>query len=209
VVRDQRPDATIGAIYHWGGFGRLFEKQAVDHDVNGSSEYTTAEEAAAFLRAERPTFTFVHLDHVDGAGHGEGHGTPAYYAAVSRADSLIGQILDAAREAGMADEMLVIVSADHGGIGYGHGGETLAEIEIPFILYGRGVKPGYTIEHPVYTYDNAATAAFALGLTPPYAWIGRPVRSAFEGFAAPPPSSVVTPAQRFCRTCCRVHVAAY
>src|SRR5690606_40045096 len=35
---------------------------------------------------------------------------------------------------------------------------------------------------PVYQYDNAATVAFALGIKTPMAWIGRPVKNAFEGF---------------------------
>lgn len=47
-------------------------------------------------------------------------------------------------------------SSDHGGVGTKHGGETLAEIEIPFILIGPGVKQGCQITHQVMTYDNAA-----------------------------------------------------
>lgn len=186
VIDEQIADAEVGSIYHWGGFGRLYEKSAVDYDVNGSSEAETADLAARYMLDQKPTFTFIHLDHVDGVGHGEGHGTPAYYASVARADSLIGVILDATREGGIHDNMVLIISSDHGGIGYGHGGETLAEIEIPFLVYGKGVKADYTIRHPVYTYDNAATVAFVLGLETPYAWIGRPVKSAFAGFPEPP-----------------------
>eukprot|EP01034_Spumella_vulgaris_P017869 gene17869-22804_t len=38
---------------------------------------------------------------------------------------------------------------------------------------------------PVYTYDLAATIAFALNIKQPYAWIGRPVKPVFEGFSEP------------------------
>lgn len=31
IIRQQKPDAEIGAVYHWRGFGRLFEKKAVNY----------------------------------------------------------------------------------------------------------------------------------------------------------------------------------
>ena len=83
------------------------------------------------------------------------------------------------------DKTLVIVWADHGGVGKGHGGATPAEAEIAGIFYGKGVKKGYKIEQQVYTYDLASTIAFVLGVQQPYAWIGRPVKPAFEDFAEP------------------------
>lgn len=59
----------------------------------------------------------------------------------------------------------------------------MAEMEIPFILWGKAVKNNFAITLPVYQYDNAATLAFALGIEQPYAWIGRPVKTAFVGFS--------------------------
>lgn len=182
VIRDQKPDAEIGAIYHWGGYGRLFEKAAVNYDIHVDGEVETAETACEYIKEKKPTFTFIHLDHVDGAGHGAGHGTPEYYKAVERADSLIGNIFKAIHDAGIEKETLILITADHGGIGTGHGGETLAEIEIPFILFGKNIKKGKEIMDMVYTYDNAATVAFALNIEQPQAWIGRPVKSAFVGY---------------------------
>jgi hypothetical protein len=185
VFREQRPEAEIGAIYNWGGFGRLIEKSAVNLALAVADEYATADSAAAYIKRKKPHLTFVHFDHVDHAGHDIGHGSEAYYASVARADSLIGQIVQAAREAGLLGQTVFIISSDHGGIGKGHGGETLEEVEIPFIVVGKGVKQGQQIKHPVYQYDNAATVAFVLGLEQPYAWIGKPVKSAFEGYPAP------------------------
>lgn len=184
-IDNQIKSAKIGAIYHWGGFSRLFEKSAVDYDTNAPSEHAAAQMAAAYIQKEKPTFTFVHLDHVDHAGHVSGHGSATYYESVKVADTLIGQIIAGIEAAGIADKTLVIISSDHGGVGLGHGGLTLAEMEIPFLLWGKGVKKGYSIPTPVYQYDNAATIAFALGIEQPYAWIGRPVQCAFEGFSEP------------------------
>ena len=122
---------------------------------------------------------------MDHAGHVSGHGSAAYIASVAEADALIGQIIASIRRAGMTENTLVVISADHGGIGLGHGGLTMAEMEIPFLLWGKGIKKGFEIPTPVYQYDNAATIAFALGIEAPYAWIGRPVKCAFEGFDVP------------------------
>ncbi|MFK7925102.1 MAG: alkaline phosphatase family protein [Bacteroidia bacterium] len=181
LVKQQIPTGTTAAIYDWKGFGRLFEKDMVDYDQHGEDEYETTQLAVAHLKSAKPSFTFVHLDHVDHAGHAHQHGSPEYYASVEVADSLIGAIVQATKDAGMYKNMLLIISADHGGKGYGHGGESLAEMEIPFLLAGPNVKSQHTILQSVFTYDNAATAAYALGLKMPQAWIGRPVMSAFVG----------------------------
>ncbi len=85
----------------------------------------------------------------------------------------------------MEDETVILVTSDHGGVGKGHGGETLAELEIPWIAYGKGVKPGVELDLPINTFDTPATAAWLLGAEIPYAWLGRPVKSAVQGEPAP------------------------
>lgn len=185
LFKDQQPEAHVGAIYDWDGFGRLFEKSDVDFDIDGDHEDKTTQAAVNYIKEHTPKFTFVHLDHVDHAGHALGHGSPEYYKSVEKADSLIAEIVDATKQAGIFEKTMFIVSADHGGLGFGHGGESLAEMEIPFILYGAGIKKDYNIEETVYQYDNAPTVAYAMGLQTPQAWIGRPVKGAFIGNEAP------------------------
>lgn len=185
VLREQHPQAEIGAIYHWGGFERLIETTALNKNQHVEGETETTEASVEYIKSAKPELLFIHLDHVDHAGHSIGHGTPEYYASVAKADSLIGMLVKACEDAGIMDETLIVVSADHGGLGNGHGGETLDEIEIPFILYGHGVKKGLRLDLPIYMYDNPATVAFALGIEQPYAWIGRPIKAAFETYDMP------------------------
>lgn len=185
VARTQRPEFEIGAIYTWSGFSRLIERSALNYDYNGKGDDDTAEKAIAYIKDKKPNFLFVHFDDVDHAGHTLGHKTPEYYAAVSHADALIGKILQSVKDAGILEETVIIISADHGGIGYGHGGETLDELEIPFIISGKGVKKGYPIKDFIYTYDNAATVAYVFGLQEPQPWIGRPAKSVFLGAPEP------------------------
>jgi len=185
IFHQANPKAEVGVVYHWDGFGRLFQKNAVDYDKRFGTEDSTATDFIQYIKTKKPALGFVHFDHVDHAGHHGGHGTAEYYQSVAKADSIIGKILDGLKDAGIMDKTLVIVWADHGGVGKGHGGATPQEAEIAGIFYGKDVKKGYTIQQQVYTYDLASTIAFVLGLQQPYAWIGRPVKPAFEGYAEP------------------------
>lgn len=78
------------------------------------------------------SFTFIHLDTIDSAGyvlgcwtpialtshirHKFGWGTPQYYNAITEADTLIGNIM---KRAELGDAIVVVV-ADHGGLGRQH-----------------------------------------------------------------------------------------
>ena len=185
VARKQRPELEMGAIYTWSGFGRLIERSLLDYDSNEKSDELTVENAINYIKKKTPNFLFIHLDEVDHVGHSSGHKTSHFYDAVAHIDQQIGKIIQSTKEAGIYDKTTFIISADHGGIGYGHGGETLDEIEIPFIIFGKGIKKNYLIRNQVYIYDNAATAALLLGLNQPQAWIGRPVKTAFIGISEP------------------------
>lgn len=185
VIRDQRPDAEIGAILDWNPISNFIEEDVTNYMELPENEDETTKYAVDYITEKTPDFTFIHIDHVDAAGHGQGHGSPEYYAAVAKADSLIGEIIKATEEAGIAEETIIIISSDHGGVGFGHGGNSPAEMEIPFMVYGKGVEKGHVLNFPINTYDNPATALFALGLEIPYEWIGRPAKGAFTGYDDP------------------------
>ena len=199
VVRTQLPDAEQSLFINWDGFGftyhfeRLRQRGVLnrfdifrqgDIPLHYSAERTT-ERAIEYIIAERPTFFFVILNHVDGTGHDYGFTSEEYMWSVWHADKMVGRIMEAIDTAGMKNNTLVMVLSDHGGIGYRHGGETDTEIDVPFIFWGNGVKQNYEIQQPIYVFDVAATVAFALNLRIPFAWTGRPVLAAFEGYEEP------------------------
>ncbi len=182
LLRQQRPSAKIACFHDWDGFARLFERDAADIVEHPDGPVKTTERAVAYLKEKKPQFTFIHLDHVDHAGHTYGHGTPEYYKSVAEADRLIGLIFKGLEDAGIVGKTVVLITADHGGKGKGHGGATMAELEIPWILHGPGVAAGKELATPVNTYDTAATVAYLFGLEAPRCWIARPV---VEAFATP------------------------
>lgn len=184
ILYDQHPEWEVGSIYHWEGFSGLYDRRFVDYDIHGQDEDETARLAIDYIKAKRPQFLFVHLDNVDHAGHADGHGTQSYYDAVTKADALIGQIRQTLIDTGMMDDSVILVTADHGGVGKGHGGETMPELEIPWIVYGKNINHG-EVDLPINTFDTPATAAWLLGLKTPYAWLGRPIRQILKGEAAP------------------------
>lgn len=186
-LRRQQPDSIIAVFHDWRGFARLFETESCDvvQHFDGDKRTSDAAFAAtravtAYLRENRPNLLFLHLDHVDHAGHGHGWFSDPYLIAVREADWMVGQIMAAIAEAGATEDTVVLLTADHGGIDRGHGGFTTVELEIPWILAGPGIRTGYALKTPVNTYDTAATLAYLLGVTPPDAWIARPVTEAFQ-----------------------------
>lgn len=180
VLREQRPDSVIACFHDWEGFGRLFERNAPNEIRHVKDAIETTSAAIKYWKEKKPNFLFLHLDGVDHAGHGFGWSSVQYFKELEMVDSLIGAMVEAVAASGLKDKTIILVTADHGGKGTGHGGATLAEIEIPWILTGAGVAPAKEIKSSVNTYDTAATVAYIFGLKPPACWIGRPVLEAFQ-----------------------------
>ena len=112
-------------------------------------------------------------------GHDKGWYTDDYYSFETILDRCIAQVVEAVKEAGIFDDTIFVLTADHGGINKGHGGMTLDEMLSPFIVYGKGVKRGFEITDAMMQYDVPATIAYILGLETPQAWVGRPMLSIF------------------------------
>ena len=186
VIRGQMPDAKLGSICNWGAINNGIVEDGLD--VNKVSIYDDAgiaQSAADYIRENKPTFTFVHLGGPDDAGHGYGYGKKEHLASITQSDVYIGQIFDACVEAGIADDMLFIVTPDHGGEDKSHGGWLDQEKYIMYAVRGKTVVKGGTIEDSTIR-DTAAIVLYALGLedSMPDNWTGRVPSDLFEGVTA-------------------------
>jgi predicted AlkP superfamily pyrophosphatase or phosphodiesterase len=121
---------------------------------------------------------FVHFPTPDWMGHEYGWLSPEQYSVLFRADEALGIILNVLEEAGMRQDTLIIITADHGGHDTTHGSSRPEDMTIPWIIAGPGVEH-LVLFTQVNTTDTAATVAWALGLPLQLDWDGRPVLEAF------------------------------
>ncbi len=118
-------------------------RDKVDTSASGAGA-TTTDALLARLRTTPPTFSFLHLSATDAAGHAQEFLSPEYLDALAGIDGHIGDVLDAvAADPALAFDTVVIVTADHGGVGDFHGDVTNpGNYTIPFYAWGAGVAPG-------------------------------------------------------------------
>jgi len=131
------------------------------------------QQATRYLVQHEPRLLFIHVADPDAQGHSSGWMSEPYMTAIRQVPEVVSAILDVLTRMGRADDSLVIVTADHGGRGRRHGGNTPEAVTIPWLAFG-AVVPG-PIQEKIVTYDTAATVIAALGLPIPGAWQGRPV----------------------------------
>ena len=184
---EQHPNAKIGFFTDWKMYAYLFERSAATKIVERGTAHDGINEhddifnqALSYLESDRPDVLVIHQDQVDDAGHGKGWLSPEYLAAVEDVDAKLGRLLATLDRLGLRKKYTVILVADHGGKGKHHGGDTIEQIQIPWIISGPGVKQDYEIKTPaLMTYDTAATMARVLKVKPSPCWRGVSIDDAF------------------------------
>lgn len=147
------------------------------------SSERTVNDVTRYLGSEQPNVLFVHMTDPDAAGHRAGWMSPEYGRAVLAADAALARLLTLA-ERSYASGFSLIVTADHGGHGNNHGSSDPQDVMIPWIAWGRGVRPGALAQVSIQTMDTAATVLWLLGVPKPIDWAGEPVRQAFDAGSA-------------------------
>jgi predicted AlkP superfamily pyrophosphatase or phosphodiesterase len=148
-----------------------------------SSERTVGD-VENYLKDAQPNVLFVHLSDADAAGHSAGWMTPEYGRGVLAADRAVGQLIALAEQTYGSGNFSMIVTADHGGHGTNHGSDDPQDVTIPWIAWGRGVKPGVLPEATIRTMDTAATVLWLLNVDGPSDWAGQPIIGAYTPVAA-------------------------
>ena len=179
LIREQMPKAKTACIFEWGGIRPLVDEKAIDHCVQLKPEQIAAA-SAEYIKSEKPDFMAIIYDDPDHVGHSKGHDTTEYYARMEELDSCLAEIIAAIKEAGIYDDSIIIVTSDHGGIGYGHGGQSMMEMETPFIIAGKNIKQGGEFSEVMLQQDTAHTLAEAFGLKVPQMWSGNSMSQVFE-----------------------------
>ena len=145
----------------------------------------TMSDVETYLEEARPNLLFVHFTDPDAAGHRSGWMGQEYGEAVRSADGALSRLLHTADATYGTGNYSLIVTADHGGHGTNHGSADPRDVTIPWIAWGRGVKPGALESRSVVTMDTASTVLWLLGLPEPTDWAGTPLVDAFESSDTP------------------------
>lgn len=141
-------------------------------------------QAVKMIQAGLPHVLFVHFPDVDRVGHAFGWMSDNQLDAITFVDGLIGEMMVALEQGGYMNSTLLIITADHGGHGFGHGDDSPLDRTIPWLAVGPKVPPGVILTRHINTYDTAATVLHALKVPIPEKWDGQPV---LEIFGQPKP----------------------
>lgn len=143
------------------------------------SSICVASNAADYIVREKPQLCFIHLADPDTVGHTFGWESSEQRKAMANTDRAIAMVVDSIREAGIAKKSVILISADHGGHGKGHGEGTAADLTIPWIAWGQKVKR-CELREPLTNCDIAATALWLLDVEPLQKIEGSPIVDAFK-----------------------------
>lgn len=187
LMQEQRPGDVTACLYDWDGIKYVIDSAAVTNigqtpepQMYDSLTTRLTDMSIQYIRDRRPTFLSIIYGNVDEQGHLHGWGSPEQIASIEDVDRNIGRLLQTLKDEGLAEETIVIVSADHGGIDKKHGGITLEELETPFVISGPGVRADGEYPELMMQYDTAATMAYILGLDRPQCMFGRPMTQVFD-----------------------------
>lgn len=187
VLREQFPNAETGIVFDWNGIGAVCDTNAVNYwkyiGTYGSNnipveEYTKL--ATDYIKEKKPFFFTFYYGVLDHTGHSKGWYGPEYMDCQKELDKGVGMIIQALKDAGIYDDTVIIMSADHGGKGKGHGKFTMLELETPFIVYGKKIKAGYEISAPMMQYDTPAIILDILGARIPDDWRGKAFKQIYK-----------------------------
>ena len=116
-------------------------RDKIDVYYNNSNTTTMTTSFIAAMNSNPYQYSFLHYTDPDTAGHGSGWGSTAYNNSVKAVDGYLGSIFNLVEtNAALKDKTVIILTADHGGTGTGHGTPSVAlNYTIPFFVWGPGV----------------------------------------------------------------------
>ena len=137
------------------------------NELHSTYDGSVAQGAADYLSTPTLDVLFLDFDDVDVAGHSYGFSPDVnqYINAIENVDEYIGWVIDAMenRPTFENENWLIMITSDHGGIDYSHGGQTIEERQIPIILSGPLVSEE-TLPEQVYLTNMVSTLLHYFGI---------------------------------------------
>ncbi|MCR8472585.1 MAG: alkaline phosphatase family protein [Candidatus Korarchaeota archaeon] len=160
---------TVMASY---SIGSLIGDSNTTH-LDGGDARSNMEKAIRFINEHkseieaRGLLMCIHLIDSDEYLHDFSSDSKEYKSAIAMEANLVGMLINNITAKGWANDSVVIVTADHGGIGNAHFNRYPPLVdEVPFWVWGGPVLPGAVINGG-RLIDIAPTVAFILGIRKP------------------------------------------
>ncbi|MDR3121989.1 MAG: alkaline phosphatase family protein [Clostridiales bacterium] len=179
-------DKKSAIFYNWEELRDLWRPGNVVHscymtgDISAGVHYDDSaltDLALAYLQKSSPSFLFLYLGATDIAGHDFGWMSEKYLQAVKTAWNCIERVYGAAPK-----DCTLIVTADHGGHGRGHGENIPEDMTIPIALHispetpaAKSAKGASSVKgaNSANIIDIAPTVTKLLGVPPVKEWEGK------------------------------------
>lgn len=180
VIKKQKPDALTCFFYDWDELDYLVNPQFIDKNVYSKTLAESLQKATPWIVENRPLFSFIYVGHPDEVGHEHKWESPEFIKSLEEVDSLLGGFMNTLKQQGLYGNIVFLVVSDHGGIDYSHGGISMQEIQVPWIISGPGIIKNKVLEQPNNIPNTASTILHVLGLQQPLSWVGSPAFGAFS-----------------------------
>ncbi|WP_260869869.1 alkaline phosphatase family protein [Bacillus thuringiensis] len=161
ILKQERPHAKIASFVGWPPINKGIIEQSIDAHIEMKPDNQLALKIANYIKTDGKdtVVTFIHFEDIDKTGHAQGYGGPAYMKQIEQTDQNVGIVLDAIRDADLLQDSFIIMTTDHGGKGFGHGGESLEEKTVFWAANRPGVVAKLSIVTPMMNMDTAAIVA--------------------------------------------------
>jgi predicted AlkP superfamily pyrophosphatase or phosphodiesterase len=185
VLKEAIPTVKTAYYYNWKELINPINQKYLDEvSFEEKDEYKdNYQKAYDFMvkNKQNPTLTFLYSVHTDHAGHGFGWMTPEYITAIEQADIAIGALIEKLKTDGIYKDMHILLITDHGGINKGHGGISMAEMQVPWAITGPQIKKGGLITSFNSNKNTSMVLAKIFGVTKlPDSWTGTVPKNVFK-----------------------------
>ncbi|MCA9232453.1 MAG: alkaline phosphatase family protein [Planctomycetales bacterium] len=173
VIYEQSYNATAGAPDTIGPDNGNDKIDTYVYMSTGSPANASNLHAAylADMVSSQYNYTFLHYRDPDSAGHAAGWGSATWDTSVQNVDDYLGDLFQLIENTpGLAGDTAIVLTADHGGTGTGHGtAATAANYTVPVMVWGPGVAPGADLYalNPYFRLDPGAGRPEYTGVTQP------------------------------------------
>lgn len=186
LLKEKKENVKTAFYYNWAELINPINKKYLDEvsfEENDRYQDNYAK-ALDFISKNKknPSLVFLYSVHTDHAGHSHKWMSAEYIAAIEEADQAIGAFLSKLKSQDLYEDTYFLLITDHGGIGNGHGGVTMNEMQTPWAITGRKIRNlGVTDSFFSSNRNTSLVLAKIFGIADlPKSWTGTAPKEIFK-----------------------------